>query len=101
VNQQSVFGRVLDQHLEERNVEGVEGIVALMSEDDRRAIVAHAIRGAMEDADLPRTPRVLTAIGRALELTTTQEQLPLLYAFLAEEEYAPDEARATAALVVG
>lgn len=87
VNNQSVFGRVLDQLLEERDIESVEALVSRMSEDDRRAIVAHAIRAAAESPPRARHPMIAASLCRALSLDTNEKQMPLLYSYLEEEEY--------------
>ncbi len=96
-NEMSLFGEVLTAELRGRSV---EALVAAMSEDDRRAVCAHAIRAAMQPTPHPfspklrrhtRNPRILAAICRALDLTEVGSDTALLYAFLAEQEYVEDE----------
>ncbi len=98
-NEMSLFGEVLTAELAKRG-RSVEDLVAAMSEDDRRAVAAHAIRAAMQPTPHPfstrlrrhtRNLRILTAICRALDLTEVGSDFPLLYAFLAEQEYVEED----------
>jgi hypothetical protein len=92
----SLFGEVLTAELAKRG-HSVEDLVAAMSEDDRRAVAAHAIRAAMQPTRHPFSPRlrrhtrnerILWSIVRALDITDDAEaQWPLFFAFLAEQEY--------------
>ena len=97
-NETSLFGEVLTGELAKLG-RSVEDLVAAMSEDDRRAICAHAIRAAMQPTPHPfsrrlrrhtRNPRIFAAICRALDLSGEAEY-PLFFAFLAEQEYVEEE----------